>query len=115
MIVVTPRTSRIMTDRKSTRLNSSHRTNSYAVFCLKKKLHIDHQRVALPRGGGISQPAWWGICGEFAAIQKDLTPKIERFINDNNESRRLNQFPWRGRRVDARHSLRQAIGGLIFF
>src|SRR5438094_6486078 len=30
-------------DRKSTRLNSSHRTISYAVFCLKKKrptLHI---------------------------------------------------------------------------
>src|SRR5437867_10202257 len=25
------------TDRKSTRLNSSHRTISYAVFCLKKK------------------------------------------------------------------------------
>ena len=24
-------------DRKSTRLNSSHYTNSYAVFCLKKK------------------------------------------------------------------------------
>src|SRR3712207_8959352 len=24
-------------DRKSTRLNSSHATNSYAVFCLKKK------------------------------------------------------------------------------
>src|SRR5207248_8830193 len=24
-------------DRNSTRLNSSHRTNSYAVFCLKKK------------------------------------------------------------------------------
>src|SRR5207248_9625864 len=27
----------INTDRKSTRLNSSHRTISYAVFCLKKK------------------------------------------------------------------------------
>src|SRR5438094_2699365 len=26
-----------MSDRKSTRLNSSHRTISYAVFCLKKK------------------------------------------------------------------------------
>src|SRR5690625_5526463 len=26
-----------MTDRKSTRLNSSHVANSYAVFCLKKK------------------------------------------------------------------------------
>src|SRR5207248_10060132 len=30
-------------DRKSTRLNSSHRTISYAVFCLKKKknMHLD--------------------------------------------------------------------------
>src|SRR5207248_11338169 len=28
---------RAMRDRKSTRLNSSHRTISYAVFCLKKK------------------------------------------------------------------------------
>src|SRR5207248_5165289 len=27
-------------DRKSTRLNSSHRTISYAVFCLKKKKSI---------------------------------------------------------------------------
>src|SRR5688572_31816502 len=28
------------TDRKSTRLNSSHSQISYAVFCLKKKKHI---------------------------------------------------------------------------
>src|SRR5256885_8847662 len=28
------------TDRKSTRLNSSHLVISYAVFCLKKKQHI---------------------------------------------------------------------------
>src|SRR5207248_6674163 len=28
-------------DRKSTRLNSSHRTSSYAVFCLKKKNRKD--------------------------------------------------------------------------
>src|SRR5207248_7136352 len=27
----------LLVDRKSTRLNSSHRTISYAVFCLKKK------------------------------------------------------------------------------
>src|SRR5207248_4131253 len=27
----------VPSDRKSTRLNSSHRTISYAVFCLKKK------------------------------------------------------------------------------
>src|SRR3712207_8173359 len=28
------------TDRKSTRLNSSHANISYAVFCLKKKKHM---------------------------------------------------------------------------
>src|SRR5689334_25405914 len=28
---------KVMTDRKSTRLNSSHSSISYAVFCLKKK------------------------------------------------------------------------------
>src|SRR5690625_5534925 len=27
-------------DRKSTRLNSSHVANSYAVFCLKKKMKV---------------------------------------------------------------------------
>src|SRR4051795_2309108 len=49
-------------DRKSTRLNSSHTLNSYAVFCLKKKkastmilsnemtiLVIDRTAVRLPR------------------------------------------------------------------
>src|SRR6266705_5847320 len=30
-------------DRKSTRLNSSHRTISYAVFCLKKKKKQKHR------------------------------------------------------------------------
>src|SRR5437762_10169384 len=30
-------------DRKSTRLNSSHRCISYAVFCLKKKKHKSNQ------------------------------------------------------------------------
>src|SRR2546422_7666011 len=33
-------------DRKSTRLNSSHGYISYAVFCLKKKKrHIRHRRI----------------------------------------------------------------------
>src|SRR6266705_5779850 len=40
-------------DRKSTRLNSSYRTNSYAVFCLKKKtiMHniseLDKQKITI--------------------------------------------------------------------
>src|SRR5947207_4007159 len=33
-------------DRKSTRLNSSHTVISYAVFCLKKKKHT-HNRTTL--------------------------------------------------------------------
>src|SRR5699024_12336107 len=31
-------------DRKSTRLNSSHVSISYAVFCLKKKIHLYNER-----------------------------------------------------------------------
>src|SRR5256885_2447747 len=34
-------------DRKSTRLNSSHLVISYAVFCLKKKKTIEHERGLL--------------------------------------------------------------------
>src|SRR5437867_8927062 len=38
----------VLPDRKSTRLNSSHRTISYAVFCLKKKKrHISSNLTAL--------------------------------------------------------------------
>src|SRR5256886_7549201 len=48
---------RELTDRKSTRLNSSHSQISYAVFCLKKKkreradrrLDVGHQYAPLPR------------------------------------------------------------------
>src|SRR4051794_41393723 len=41
-------------DRKSTRLNSSHPSISYAVFCLKKKNNLDRQHHHLdhPRRGG---------------------------------------------------------------
>src|SRR5689334_24191973 len=34
-------------DRKSTRLNSSHSSISYAVFCLKKKMNVYDQYVSL--------------------------------------------------------------------
>src|SRR2546426_6523532 len=46
--VVTPDlTAQLRTDRKSTRLNSSHLVISYAVFCLKKK--TDKHSLALGR------------------------------------------------------------------
>src|SRR5256885_9783289 len=34
-----PTAGNLLQDRKSTRLNSSHLVISYAVFCLKKKIH----------------------------------------------------------------------------
>src|SRR5437763_3262358 len=36
-------------DRKSTRLNSSHRCISYAVFCLKKKKYHRYRKPAYKR------------------------------------------------------------------
>src|SRR5690348_17690481 len=36
-------------DRKSTRLNSSHPSISYAVFCLKKKNHTKHTYSSVAR------------------------------------------------------------------
>src|SRR5688572_31587975 len=38
-----------MEDRKSTRLNSSHSQNSYAVFCLKKKNKLTKKHVLIKR------------------------------------------------------------------
>src|SRR5438128_5105129 len=35
-------------DRKSTRLNSSHGSISYAVFCLKKKKNKLHEQISHP-------------------------------------------------------------------
>src|SRR5256886_9146353 len=39
-------------DRKSTRLNSSHSQISYAVFCLKQK-HLAHERIGFPVEDGL--------------------------------------------------------------
>src|SRR5256885_4807819 len=40
---------RFITDRKSTRLNSSHLVISYAVFCLKKKKKKNNRNQGHPR------------------------------------------------------------------
>src|SRR5437773_3452557 len=42
-----PSGARAKKDRKSTRLNSSHITISYAVFCLKKKKNHNHNHSVL--------------------------------------------------------------------
>src|SRR5689334_24359510 len=38
----------LIEDRKSTRLNSSHSSISYAVFCLKKKMKLTESRTDHP-------------------------------------------------------------------
>src|SRR5689334_24218110 len=62
-------------DRKSTRLNSSHSSTSYAVFCLKKKtggLHacclaagLDIKRVLIPP-----------YCGVLSALGMVVAPPV---------------------------------------
>src|SRR5438309_9225507 len=49
-----PRSLRTRTDRKSTRLNSSHSSISYAVFCLKKKKPDERAKL---QGGRTHLPA----------------------------------------------------------
>src|ERR1017187_10605144 len=44
-------------DRKSTRLNSSHRCISYAVFCLKKKIQREHTPADLQAGSLVARGA----------------------------------------------------------
>src|SRR5689334_24579612 len=41
---------RFIGDRKSTRLNSSHSSISYAVFCLKKKTQAEHSEAEVRAG-----------------------------------------------------------------
>src|SRR5256885_5039172 len=46
------------TDRKSTRLNSSHLVISYAVFCLKKKKPIAQTRLNVDRASRSSRETY---------------------------------------------------------
>src|SRR5258708_29009664 len=62
--------STITTDRKSTRLNSSHQIISYAVFCLKKKKKKNkkkRQSIKINRRGSSS--------GGGAETTKDVEPR----------------------------------------
>src|SRR5437867_10294543 len=66
-------------DRKSTRLNSSHRTTSYAVFCLKKNTTTDQGNHA-PKGQLRASLAWLaGFLGREIAEPDPLTrPCLKR-------------------------------------
>src|SRR5207249_6940918 len=70
-------------DRKSTRLNSSHVSISYAVFCLKKKIHdnrsrtrrIDWKEIALLYEGLVRvAPATGSLVGRAVATAQAGEP-----------------------------------------
>src|SRR5207249_9020669 len=57
-----PATTRGSSDRKSTRLNSSHVSISYAVFCLKKKIQPYHTQSAVTHLDHIPARAFHAPC-----------------------------------------------------
>src|SRR5256886_13232183 len=71
---------RLLEDRKSTRLNSSHSQISYAVFCLKKKnkkdrsiqtLHSQHHPIYLDRPRLLLQTtSYMNAVGQASNIRK---------------------------------------------
>src|SRR6202048_1776129 len=73
-------------DRKSTRLNSSHRTISYAVFCLKKKKKkIKKNRGKLPE---IQGRVW----GDTASVPVPSTLATTVMHNINREWKKFSIF-----------------------
>src|SRR5690349_19006461 len=60
------------TDRKSTRLNSSHVEISYAVFCLKKKTLTENSPSSMVPSAGP------GISSNFSVFLLPLTPRPPR-------------------------------------
>src|SRR5438105_8675232 len=63
------------TDRKSTRLNSSHEWISYAVFCLKKKRHQHLPGIMLPESLSVVHPSQ-----RRALVQGDVAGPVARDV-----------------------------------
>src|SRR5690348_8134148 len=74
-------------DRKSTRLNSSHPSISYAVFCLKKKIYCTNVLFPYLREVVASSIKY----GSFPAFELQLIFFFERY----HEHRALHSFPTR--------------------
>src|SRR5262245_64617220 len=72
------------TDRKSTRLNSSHLGISYAVFCLKKKTEVNDRTAE--KMCALVQPI---ICyihtGQCADVRCGSTDKVQLLDNERTQ------------------------------
>src|ERR1017187_3102792 len=100
-------------DRKSTRLNSSHRCISYAVFCLKTdavtaaeahqraqdyELQVRLYALAVERVAGFSPGrAWLHFLRPNTAVEVDLTPSLlespEQMVREFQEAQERGEFP----------------------
>src|SRR5580698_4663179 len=81
-------------DRKSTRLNSSHMSISYAVFCLQKKMV---QPTTVHLDGTPHKTRWRLIMGLMIPLMAGLTPDdFDVFFFDGyGDHRDLHSFPTR--------------------
>src|SRR5262245_64955861 len=78
------RTDGLARDRKSTRLNSSHLCISYAVFCLKKKIHHKKIMIGNPLDYAATLGAWVErriLANEFVASDIESTMLTFIFID----------------------------------
>src|SRR3954463_9957914 len=90
------------TDRKSTRLNSSHTIISYAVFCLKKKRkkirkiestkRAAKEKMAITNDPLARHPADLKSLRSLLRSPKPLTPQFFFFFN-NAEPPDIHSFP----------------------
>src|SRR2546430_7239563 len=74
------------TDRKSTRLNSSHSQISYAVFCLKKKKKHIHQASTLSQATRPDRPTCSRHCPHDTALTTSNTAYTS--VNEHSASSR---------------------------
>src|ERR1017187_7383586 len=90
-------------DRKSTRLNSSHRCISYAVFCLKKKepqfflFRAEHQPsrhgMAKRRSMDGADPPMLAVGAAAASLSFLISDKNRFFFKELGKPRLLPPFP----------------------
>src|SRR5437773_3616199 len=86
---------RVHADRKSTRLNSSHITSSYAVFCLKKKKHEGRNTEwraahrASQRDGGST-----GLCRSALRVTTGLRAELHRHLHVHVQAERAVPEGW---------------------
>src|SRR5205807_1014418 len=78
---------KIIQDRKSTRLNSSHLVNSYAVFCLKKKNQKEIAGIQSATSRQNTKDQVYAQNEMLAYQQKESTARVASIMENTNLSK----------------------------